>query len=60
MSTGVECKTLATPLKFPSYYRPVPLQVGQTIFLFPPQVLQSLPLTLPVPLQTGQRIDFVP
>ena len=42
------------------YTRPVPLQVGQTIFLFPPHVLQSLPLTLPVPLQTGQRIDFVP
>jgi hypothetical protein len=42
------------------YTRPVPLQVGQTIFLLPPQVLQSLPFTLPLPLQTGQRIVFAP
>jgi hypothetical protein len=34
--------------------------VGQTIFLFPPQALQVLPLTLPVLLQTGQRMVFVP
>jgi len=45
---------------FNRYCRPVPLQVGQTIFLLPPQVLQVLPLTLPVPLQTGQRIVFAP
>jgi hypothetical protein len=36
------------------------LQVGQTIFLLPPQVLQILPLTLPLPLQTGQRMVFAP
>jgi len=43
-----------------SSYFPVPLQVGQTIFLSPPQLWQGLPLTLPVPLQTGQRIVFIP
>jgi hypothetical protein len=47
-------------MTFNRYCRPVPLQVGQTIFLLPPQLLQSLPLTLPVPLQTGQRIVFIP
>jgi hypothetical protein len=56
---GVESTWLST-LKKHRYCRPVPLQVGQTIFLLPPQVLQVLPLTLPLPLQTGQRIVFAP
>jgi hypothetical protein len=31
------------------YYFPVPLQVGQIIFLSPPQLLHGLPFTLPEP-----------
>jgi hypothetical protein len=39
---------------------PVPLQVGQIIFLSPPQLEQGLPDTFPVPLQTGQLIVLNP
>jgi hypothetical protein len=59
INTGVEIFS-STPKTYLGYCRPVPLQVGQTIFLLPPQVLQVLPLTLPLPLQTGQRIVFAP
>jgi len=41
-------------------YLPVPRQVGQTIFLAPPQFGQALPFTFPLFLQMGQAIVFVP
>jgi hypothetical protein len=39
---------------------PVPLQVGQIIFLSPPQELQGLLFTFPLPLQTGHLIVLLP
>jgi hypothetical protein len=35
-------------------YFPVPLQVGQIIFLSPPHEWHSFPFTLPFPRHTGQ------
>ena len=42
-------------------YLPVPLHVGQTSFLSPPQELQAFPvLVFPRPAQTGQVIVLEP
>jgi len=42
------------------YPLPVPLQVGQMIFLSPPQELQGLLFTFPDPLHTGHVIVLCP